>query len=260
MSRGSASLGVWLILGGFALAGLTENGVAQVVRGHLVDYRTRSPVINGNVALRDSIGAVVARTATDDEGAYQLRARTPGTYSLLAVGLGYRTTPIEPFPMMAGDTITIDISLNPDPLVLDPLLVSAERIRTELQRQGFYERMELGRGFFLTPEQLKRRPPITEAEVIRRAPFVEINRTWTGSTARMRYRGRQCRPLIFVDDMPAMGVTLEDHVNFADIIAVEVYRGIAEIPLELATGWNECGVIMIWTVWSEMRRKKRGGG
>jgi hypothetical protein len=260
MIRRTAPLGLFLILWSLAQCGGWQAANAQVVRGHLYDFRTRSPVINGNVALRDSIGAVVARTATGDDGAYELRARTSGTYSLLAVGLGYRTTPIEPFEIMAGDTVTIDISLNPDPLRLDPLLVSAERIRTELQRQGFYERMERGRGFFLTPEALKRRPPITEAEVIRRAPFVEINRTWTGSTVRMRNKGRQCRPLILVDDMPGMGTTLEDHVNFADIIAVEVYRGVAEIPYELAVGWNECGVIMIWTVWSEMRRKKRGGG
>jgi hypothetical protein len=105
-----------------------------------------------------------------------------------------------------------------------------------LERQGFYERRERGRGFFLTPLQLKARPPITEAEVLGRAPFVEIRRSWTGSTVRMREGGRACKPKIFVDDFPAYGSTLEDYVNFADIVALEVYRGHAEIPQELAVG------------------------
>ena len=78
-----------LALSCLAIGALFEDAAGQVVRGHLIDFRTRTPVINGNVALRDSIGAVVARTATDDDGVYELKARTPGTYSLLAVGLGY---------------------------------------------------------------------------------------------------------------------------------------------------------------------------
>lgn len=237
---------------------LPDSVEAQVVRGRLIDSETRGPVVNGTVALRDSLGAIVHRTATDDDGAYELAARTPGTYWLLAVGLGYRSTPIESFELAVGDTVNIDISLSPQPLELDPLLVSAERIRTELQRQGFYERMERGRGFFLTPEELKRRPPITEAEVIRRAPFIELDRSWTGSRVLMRNLGRACDPKIFVDDVQMRkGDLIEAHVNFADIVALEVYRGFAEIPQDLAVGDEKCGVIMIWTVWSELRRKRR---
>lgn len=63
-------------------------------------------------------------------------------------------------------------------------------------------------------------------------------------------------PLLIV----SKGDSLEDHVNFADIVAVEVFRGTAEVPPELALGFEECGVIMIWTVWSERRSKKAGGG
>jgi hypothetical protein len=53
-------------------------------------------------------------------------------------------------------------------------------------------------------------------------------------------------------------VFLEDHVNFADIVAIEVYRGLAEIPQELAVGTEDCGVIMVWTVYSELRNRKGG--
>ena len=94
-----------------------------------------------------------------------------------------------------------------------------------------------------------------------RAPFVEVERTWTGSRVRMREFGDLCDPMLFIDDFQVQGGNLEDHVNFADIVAVEVYRGPGEIPQELAVGWETCGVIMIWTVWSELRsRNSRGGG
>jgi hypothetical protein len=89
-----------------------------------------------NMALRDSLGAVVARTATDDDGAYELTARNPGVYSLMAFGLGYRSTPTGRFELVEDEVTTIDIFLSPQPLGLDPLLVTAERTRTELQRQG----------------------------------------------------------------------------------------------------------------------------
>ena len=67
--------------------------------------------------------------------------------------------------------------------------------------------------------------------------------------------------MIFVDNavLPDSAL-LEDYVNSAHITAVEVYRGYGEIPHELAVGLEECGVVMVWTVWSEIRSKRSGGG
>ena len=251
-----------------------ESVRAQTVLGHLYDSETRGPVINGAVALRNDLGTVVARSATDAEGAYELTARAPGTYSLLAAGLGYRSTPTGQFELVVDETLTIDISLSPEPLELTPLVVSAERIRTELQRQGFFRRKERGYGFFLTPEELTRRPPITEAEVIARVPFVFLDRErrWDGTIPTMHSFGQDCVPAVLVDDAQVpvgrpSGTnplepppSLEEFVNFADITALEVYRGLGEIPHELTLPFESCGVIMIWTVWSEQRSKKRGGG
>ena len=233
---------------------------AQVVSGRLLDNESRRPVVNGTVTLADSLGRSVARVLTDSDGQFTVRAPQPGRYTLRGWGLGYRGGLQPRFDLGEGEEITTDLYLVPDPLVMDPLEVSAERVRSELERQGFYERMAKRRGFFLTPSHLKTRPPITEAEVIARAPFVEIDRSWTGSRVLMLSGGRRCRPDILVDNFGVTGEHLEDNVNFADIVALEVYRGSAEIPYELAVGFSGCGVIMIWTVWSQLRSKKAGGG
>jgi len=89
---------------------------AQAVTGHLYDSETRRAVINGNVALRDSLGVVVARTGTDEEGAFMVNAPEPGLYSLLAVGLGYRSSPSGTFYVGAEEEVTVDLDLNPKPI------------------------------------------------------------------------------------------------------------------------------------------------
>lgn len=233
---------------------------AQVVRGRLLDSESERPVINGTVTLIDSLEVAVARTLSDSAGGFELAGPHPGPFSIKAKGVGYQGFPV-PVTLVEGSEVTADVYLRPNPLLLEPLLVSAERVRSELERQGFFRRREEGHGFFLTPSHLKARPPITEAEVIGRVPFVEIDRSWNGSRVLMRRRGSTCDPAILIDNsLIKKGENIEDHVNSADIVAVEVFRGIAEIPPELALGLESCGAVMIWTIWSERRSRKAGGG
>ena len=196
--------------------GGSHQAQAQVIRGKLFDNETRLPVINGTVTLfDDSLGASVARTLTGSDGRFILRVPRPGQYTLRGWGLGYRGG-LEPRLVLAeGDSVVMDLYLMPDPLELEPLRISAERVRSELERQGFFQRREQGRGFFLTPSQLKAHPPITEAELLDRAPFVELQRSWLGSRVRMRSFGQACDPTIFIDNNPiAKGEMVEDFVRF----------------------------------------------
>ncbi|MFC1791711.1 carboxypeptidase regulatory-like domain-containing protein [Gemmatimonadota bacterium] len=237
----------------------------QVVRGHLLDNETRQPIISGAVALMDSLGGAVARTLTNEEGAFELTAPEPGMYTLMAAGMGYRSTPSGRLDLINNQLITIDMHLLPKPLRLEPIMVTAERIRAELARQGFYDRRDSGRGFFVSPEEIRRRPPINELEVIRRAPFVYMNPGREGNAMIMRAMGDTCTPILFVDGweiswFPGRVGIVEDWVNFSEITAVEVFRGFAEIPLDWAAWTNDCGLVLVWTKWSEQRSKKRGGG
>jgi hypothetical protein len=167
--------------------------------------------------------------------------------------------------LVKDEELFVEIHLHPKPIEMEPLLVTAERVRKHLEAEGFYERRESGRGFFLSPDELRRRPPVNEVEVIRRAPFVYLNPKWDGSSIIMKSWGRDCVPTLYVDGseihwLPERQGVVEDWVNFADIVALEVFRGQAEIPLRWA-GWNaDCGVILVWTVWGEQRARSRASG
>jgi len=232
-----------------AHSGLPDIATGQTVRGHLYDSETRGPVINGTVALRDDLGAIVARTDTDEEGAFELTARTSGTYFLLAVGLGYRSTPTGQFELGEGEVATIDISLSPEPLELDPLSVEARRQRmvAKLTHHGFYERQRQGFGSFLTPEQIKRWPAVTVSDILRHAPFVhaEYKGSAQGTSIRIRKYGN-CSPALYVDGRKlAPGFEIEYAVDPENVVAVEVFRGTTQILPQWA-GYQTCGVILIW--------------
>ncbi len=221
---------------------------AQVVQGHLYDSETRGPIINGTVALRNDLGTIVGRAATDEAGAYELTARAPGTYSLLAVGLGYRSTPTGQFEVVEGEVTTIDISLSPEPLELDPLSVEGRRQRmvAKLTYHGFYERQQQGFGSFLAPEQIKRWPAINVVDILEHAPFVHCERGATGTRVIIRKYG-DCEPALYVDGrkLPP-GFDIEYAVDPENVVAVEVFRGTTQIPLQWAA-YETCGVILIWT-------------
>ena len=76
----------------FGLAALPDSLGAQAVKGHLVDSETRRAVINGSVALRDSLGVVVARAGTDEDGAFMLKAPEHGCLSIPGTMRGPRRT------------------------------------------------------------------------------------------------------------------------------------------------------------------------
>ena len=85
----------------------------------------------------------------------------------------------------------------------------------------------------------------------------------------MKRFGRDCTPVLLVDGwqanwLPGRTGVLEDWVNFADIIAVEGFRGLGEMPQEMPTfatdgmGLNDCGLILIWTLWGDQRARSHG--
>jgi len=243
--------GLWrpprLLLFVFALIACPAGLFGQTVQGHLFDSESGRAVLNGTVALRDSLGAVLARAATDEEGAYSLAAPGPGVHSLLAVGMGHRTTPTGQFNLAEGEVLTMDLFLYPQPIELEPLSVEAKRelMAATLRKHGFYDRRQQGAGSFLTPEQISRWPAINVGDVLRHAPFVYSDWNLSGSSVYISKAGRKCTPAIYVDGN--MITSSPDHwVAPEDIVAVEVFRGVAEIPLQWAS-FETCGVILILT-------------
>src|SRR5213594_3965721 len=106
----------------------SQPGVAQTIRGHVLDSVTSSPVDRAHIELRPLAGHSVGTTASDTSGAFALRAPAPGSYQVHVRRLGYApfTSPVGSLTT-ATDT-TIDIRLTSLVVALPAISVTAEEV------------------------------------------------------------------------------------------------------------------------------------
>ena len=126
------TLGHWgprIALGlGLALAwpGLSS---AQIVRGKVVDRVVGTPIAGGSVLLLDNAGTEVARTVTDEDGLFLLKAPGAGQFRLRAEGEGYQDSEFPPFDLAADGMVAYRLlvaSVDPPPPPSEPDEVDAE--------------------------------------------------------------------------------------------------------------------------------------
>jgi len=234
----------------FLLASLTASPAAgQAIRGHLIDDSNQVPVGGATITLL--IGGVRdLRTLTGDDGYFFIDLDAWGTYQLEAERIGYRTTTSQPFLVEPADTLTVDFRVLPDAVLLNPILVTA---RSNRGRDAFYRRMEgWSQGIFITPAMVDSIQPRHPAEVLRKQPDVWLSWTWgrnpdTGAAGPIpnihTYRGRTGCVTYMIDGRPvwrprwATGPAWLDWplntLEGKEIVAVEVYRSLSEVPDEL---------------------------
>jgi iron complex outermembrane receptor protein len=105
---------VWITL---SPAGSTP----PVVKGKVTDASNQTPLPGANVIYAPGQG-----TVTDNLGIYQLRLQ-PGEYTLQFRFMGYRSNQRH-ITLFAGDTLILDISLEPEVTRLNQVIVSASRV------------------------------------------------------------------------------------------------------------------------------------
>jgi hypothetical protein len=116
-----AAVAVWLTLP--AAAG------AQTLRGHLVDAESGAGMAASLVVLLDAARAQRATVLTDSLGRFVLRAPAEGTYTLRAERIGYQSTTSAPLRLGAGETLTYEMRISAQPILLAPIVAQAGRRR-----------------------------------------------------------------------------------------------------------------------------------
>ena len=104
---------------------------AQIVRGQVVDSILGTPIAGGVVWLIDETGSEVARTITDAEGLFLLRATGAGQYHMRAEGDGYRVSDFPPFELAADGMLAYRLlvpSVDPPPSTPEPDDTDAELV------------------------------------------------------------------------------------------------------------------------------------
>lgn len=244
-----------------------DQAEAQVVEGRLLESGTEAPVPLGRVMLLDTAYVVVEETFTDHSGHFTLRAPRPGDYWIGAERLGYHPVLDGIVELGDGGFLPVALYIRSRPVELEGVTATVRRRRTRvrLTNAGFYERARDGFGTIITPEEIEERPPADHRDLLRRVPAIRFSAQGpNGDVVYFRARGPggrdsmppgYCRPRIYVDGVhmgtgPRAGgfeVPIDELVDVDDVIAVEVYRGGATIPLQWGGAQGHCGVILFWT-------------
>jgi len=241
---------------------------AQAVTGRVLDGTTRRPIMLASLVLVDSLGTEYDRTMSNQSGLFQLAPGRPGAYYIVATALGYRSSMDGVLELGEGGHIPIEFYLRPDPIELEPLTATVERVQEHLTNQGFYQREKAGFGHFIAPLELEETSAMDMVDLIGRLPGVQ--RLGTGGGIGLFFRNLSpgqgqrpgaapaptgyCTPEVYVDGMRTVapqsgsvpGARLNEFLDIQDVLAVEVYTRISATPTQYSI-LNTCGVILVWT-------------
>jgi len=239
---------------------------AQTVRGTVVDSATSTPVPQATVELLRGDGQRVARDQSNGRGEFQLRARNAGEYRIQVRRIGFR--PFDSTLTVAGDT-ALALTVAQNPVELATLGVTAD-MYPYLKTSGFLDRMAVGVGTFIDPARVEQKALKAKfaVDVMEGIPGVRIQTPSESGGVRVPHlRNCQGDPRRRVATITGLrdttelgntypGIYLDGTKTGQDvfgwllpnqILAIEIYMGPAQIPLQYGGTNAPCGVILIWT-------------
>jgi hypothetical protein len=249
---------VWLSFFCLALVPLsaraqTRPQASQLIYGRIVDDATRQPISQVAIDLLDVDGRRVQTVLSDSTGRFRFAPFAEGEYRLRAARIGYRTGESRSFRVLAGESINFDFYLSTTAVLLAPIEVKAST-RAWAERYAsaellpFYERKEffekLGAGKFFTRAQVREYEGLPLTALLTTVAGVHMS---GGNGVQMR---GNCPPQFYLNGMPFrldIGDNIDNLFSLADIEAIEVYKGAAQLPAEFGGTTGACGAIVLWS-------------
>jgi TonB family protein len=197
------------------------------------------------------------RLYSDDAGGFRFPALPRGDATIAVRRIGFKPTSIE--TKLPADK-PVAVRLESAALALSPVIVNDRRTRYDGPMAEFNRRKDWGFGRFITRGQIDQHNPMRTSDMLRMVPGVYVQNTMRGTS--LRIRGNTCEPLIWVDGTPALAGPFDlDTFEPNTVGGIEIYSGVAEVPVELRgpRGEERCGVIAVWTRMPERRPRKPKG-
>ncbi len=205
--------------------------------GRVVSAADGEPLPHAQVRLTDQ-----NRTAiTDLQGRFLVSELEPGSLILVVSFLGTTSEPME-VRLNEGELERVLIYMD---VALEPITAEIARSQRPGKLRGFYRRMDSEQGYFITRSDIEDRQPRRMTDMLRRVPGVEVGRADLGPVGVSMGRGRACPIQYFVDGIRAPFFDI-DNVLPDDVAGVEIYPGVARIPIQFRYQAT-CGAIVIWT-------------
>lgn len=216
-------------------------GRLTYVLGWVRDSGEDRPVEEAAVRLEPGGGTAV----TDEHGRFVLPRVGGGEYTL-TVQRGETPPRSVDLEIQGGVGLELEVALPPDDSAEGSLGVSAETHPAHLMRTGFYERMRLGTGQYLTPEQVESRRNYGIDDVLRALPSVRAPRCRRANCLIVPRTSSGCRMSIWVNGQHLRSGGLE-RVQARNLLAVEAYRRRGSTPEPFRDPFNACGSLVLWT-------------
>jgi hypothetical protein len=232
-----------------------QESAADSAGGELVGVVLSADADTALIGAELAAPGLPGRAVTDWEGRFRLSGLPPGEreFTVRLPGLPATTFRTEILPHGPTELVLrLSTRLVPRPA----LEVSVEREDARAAKlEGFYRRRARGLGEFLDRDAITRRRPREVSDLLRGVPGVIVipGAGTTGDVVMRRsaplLAHRDCRVGYFVDGIriPPSEAFRLDELAPDDLEAIEIYRGVAEVPpIFLRTG-EECGVVAVWT-------------
>ena len=148
------------------------------------------------------------------------------------------------------ETLDLLVSLDVAPVALPSVAVEAAPTRSvRLESRGFYERMaKSSNGVFWTSQDIVARDVGDWDELLRGVRFPRTRAAGTFGRSQTGVCGRDTEPLAFLDGAHIGDLlALVDGVRVETIEGMEIYRSVADLPIEFNIMGAECGVVVVWT-------------
>jgi hypothetical protein len=213
-----------------------------IILGVVTDSALR-PVAAAHV----SILFTRVRVTADSNGRFAITQLPAGNYVLAIRRLGFHAITAS-VALGEGDTLRPAFSLEPTPVELSPVAVTANRGSSRLRE--FEERRALNTGEFWTQAQIDSRHAVSTVDILRESVRTRVVPSGPKQIAMSRRQWTACPMQVYVDGVAAPG-DLGQLPAPGEIMGIEVYSGPAEEPIWLPIGPPEgrhsCGAILVWT-------------
>jgi len=210
--------------------------------------------------VRDSAGQPIEDATVEVKG-FAARSDARGAFRLWTAEIDTITISIRRlgfYPVSAqiaarqGQWDTVVVHLDRNPQLLASVKVKDQATRAALALRDFDQRRSLGKGIFVTREEIVARNTMLPSDIFRTMRGVKLVRLRNGvygaRFALYSATRPNCIPDIWLDGQRVRGMEI-DELNATEFQAIEVYESWSTVPLEFAPSANAipCGTIVIWS-------------
>ena len=252
-----STAGPMIVRRAFAVLGLIAAAFAplgaQRIEGRLLASEKESPIRGAQVSLLRG-DSIVATTRSDDEGYFKLLAPSAGIYRLTARRVGFSPGVTDPFGIRDEQLLEPVFRMNSSSVTLRPITITADGLPSAEWTLGYLDRRRHGMGHHMTREDIEKRSATNTTELLRDMPGMRSMKLNVGTDILVSTRGPSgstgrsgCSIAAFVDGLEVGIDMLNDRVLPSEIEAIEVYPGMAQMPIQFQRLKGACGTVVVWS-------------